>query len=932
MRFLCKKQKSFLAFFLILEFFVVSALPASAGLFGGGGMSIPSASSILSDMEQRYHLDVGAIQNQGEALNVAGGKTLVPEVSLFFNPSDPKPGEKLSAKALPIYFSNTEQSLYYTWYLKRKDCNSDNCDYDDNGNYDEADWKIAAARILAQNGYDNTGVNYSSDSDSDGYRARFGGDNKANTPDYCYVHDNASGVNYELAENIDEPSFDCAGGYSPVCMIGQGQVSPTSLDYTTPGNAFSVTDNGVCSVSGYPTCSIDPDTNLPVVACNVGTAYCVADTATTTSCPSGSAISSCAIGTDSRDANPVCGHLFPKSGADVTGNGSFGKDEEKFWGTDPNDPDTADNGNKDEANVVGLGQSTFTWNYVSGDEVGVAVEGTSMIPTKHNDSSYMIMWAFPKKDCPVTNTGSYTEVIRDYTVTIPAVDGGKFNLNSCIEKNLVDPTKGGQATNLEISVTATPDNPINDETADKGGDIIIAQASVSNAEHNVTDMFFDWKVEISKDVQFGTFKDITQALRTAGLLGNTRGNALDSIRVKLDMLPNITAGYFNSAGVGYLRFKSAVTENFSGNAVRKGKSDVIIKFTSTGKKISAYKAGTILDSSSGEQVMKATITGAGATPICSGTTSSSSTYENVLDRVACRVIKNEIIGLKVDNPSGTGYLSSFYWTVNGAPLTCSKQVSNDCSDTEQGNENFFPVIGNPGDTYTVAVTANDVSTGNVLTLSRTFSVVTPEVSIKSLDKNIVWPRLLGQYKDITKSATSSDCSNGLCNDYSTSMFEAFSGATLGFSAEFIPGFLKDTAMKEWSVDGVVTAESVSGEISFEATKPTGGIYNIGLIAQVKQSDEVRRALLDIWGISPFDSPEINFSVTSQVQLQEPGLVDGSLVGPRKYLAAIVSYVPAPVMFTFRIFLSAVLVLFSASFLYALLEDRRAKTRPNVPLY
>ncbi|MDP3957086.1 MAG: hypothetical protein Q8Q10_01100 [bacterium] len=814
MQFYPRKQNIFFALILTLELFVASALSASAELFPG---DIPSATEIMQEVEDRYHLDLGAVQNQGEGLNVASNKIPAPEVSLFFSPSDPKEGEKISAKALPIYFSNNEDTLYYTWYLKRKDCNSSECDYDNDGRYDEEDWKIGATRILVQNGYDNSAADYNAASnDGDGYQARFGGDKKVNIPDHCYVHDNNSGVNYELEDG--------------------------------------------------------------------------------------------------------CKHLFPNIGA--SGDGSFGAGEEDFWNTDPEDPSTANNGNKDEANVVGLGQSTFTWNYVAGDEVGVAVEGTSMIPTKYADSSSMIMWAFPKKDCPPENTGTKSISVGTspltglpYAVSIPTAN---VDLNDCIEKNLVDPTKGGQATNLDVSVTATPDNPINDETTDKGGDIVMVQASVNNARHNVTDMLFEWKVEASKDTEGftnGRATDVTVYLRNNGLVGNVKGNALDSVRVKLDVPTSDISPYLTS-GIGYLRFKVTVTENFSGTAVRKGNSDVIVRYTSSGKKISAYKAETALVSG----VRKATLSG--ATLICN---------DDALDRAACRVIKNEIIGLKIDNPPGAGHLSNFYWTVNGTPLTCSKKVSGDCSDTEQTNVNFFPVTGGPGATYTVTVTGSDVDKGNTLTLSRTFGVVTPTVTIEYLDRNIVWPRLLGQYRDITESAT--ECSNGLCNDYSTSMFEAFPGSTLGLRATFVPGFLGSISRREWAVDGEAVTESIPIEdsngndiynISFTADKLVGGIYNIDLAAQVMQSDNTRRALLDIWGISPFDSPEINFSATIQVQLQEPGLVEGPQSGPRRYLAAIVAYVPASVMFTFRILLSAALALFALSLLYTFLEERRVK--------
>lgn len=906
MRFFHKKRSIVLTLVLAVEFFAANVLSVSA-------IHIPSTSEVLSQMENRYHLNTGSIQNQGETFNVAGGKAPTPEVSVFFSPSDPRAGEKLSAKAFPMYFSNEEGAMYYTWYLKRKDCDADKCDYNNDGRYDQKDWKIEAMRILAQNGYDNASADYGSDSDNDGYRAKFGGDNKTDMPNYCYVHDNSSGTNYELVGSSSDSSFGCQSGYSPVCAVEQEQVNADS-GFTGTGSVFNSSSTGLCNVSGYPTCSSIGFGNLSgTPSCNTGDPVCVSDESLSTStfsCGTGitPAITSCSSQIVSKNDNPSsCDHLFPNAPGETTGDGSFGKNEERFWGTNPNDPDTAENGNKDEANVAGLGQSTFTWNYAPGDEMGVVVEGTSMFPTKHDNSSNMIMWAFPKKNCPPKNTGSYTTTIKGYAVVIPTVD---MDLNSCIEKNLINPAQGGQATNLEVSVSATPDNPVNDETSDKGGDAVDVQASISNAQHSLTDMSFEWTVEISKDISFNTRRDITSQLRNAGLLGNIKGNALDSIRVKLDMPSSVTSGYLNG-GIGYLRFKTTVTENFSGDTIRKGKSDVIVKFTSTSKKISAYKAGTELSSVSGTQMMKVTTdTDNGAVSICNA---------DVLDRAACRVVKNEIIGLKVDSAG----LSNFNWTLNGQPLTCSHdKVSADCTDGEQNNVNFFPVIGNKGDTYTVAVTANDVETGNVVTLTRTFGVVDPEVAIEPLDRNTVWPRLLGQYRDITGSVAA--CPDGLCNDYSTSMFEAFPGSAIGFRAVFIPGFLGSVAEKEWSVDGATIAESAPGEISFPADKLPGGVYNIVLTAQAKQSDEIRRALLDIWGISPFDSPEINFTVSNQVQLQDPGIANSPESGPRKYLAAIASYIPASVLFTFRIFLSAILMLFTASFLYALLSDRRAK--------
>lgn len=92
-------------------------------------------------------------------------------------------------------------------------------------------------------------------------------------------------------------------------------------------------------------------------------------------------------------------HLFPNAPGETTGDSEFDKGEEEFWHTNPNDPDTADTGNGDEANITGLGLTSFTWNYEKGDEVGVVIEGVSVEPTQVADSSYRIMWALLNNNC-----------------------------------------------------------------------------------------------------------------------------------------------------------------------------------------------------------------------------------------------------------------------------------------------------------------------------------------------------------------------------------------------------------------------------------------------------------------------------------------------------------------------------------------------------
>ena len=110
-------------------------------------------------------------------------------------------------------------------------------------------------------------------------------------------------------------------------------------------------------------------------------------------------------------------------------------------------------------------------------------------------------------------------------------------------------------------------------------------------------------------------------------------------------------------------------------------------------------------------------------------------------------------------------------------------------------------------------------------------------------------------------------------------------------------------------------------ITFSALKSPPDVYNIALATSITQSQDVRRALRDIWNISPLESTEIHFSASIQVELKESGFAQGTLQGTKKYLAAISSYIPTSLMFSFRVLLSAILVLFTARFVLTLLPEQ-----------
>ena len=381
-----------------------------------------SVDAIASQLERRYHLNLKSIQNQGEYFNVSDQKKLSPEVLLFFSPADPRPGQEITAKAFPIYFENKKEDLYYTWYLKKNGCDLGvigtgiplSCDKDGDNKVTVEDWKIEASLIIANTTIEKSGIDYSlPDNDNDGYRATYGGDGKENIPDRCYIMDQKTGIQHELARgsgstttsNQQQTTSNCPIGYELKCTQenlvtcrDSGSSSWTNVCASDPKSPPSCTGNTFsCNIGLKPLCLPEyyspPGYNIDCGedwTCNQ-----VAQQPNTLNCGSGG-------GGGGGESENGCKHLFPNAPNFTTGDSKFLLEEERFWGTNPQDPDTSNTGYGDESNIVGRGILNFSWNYQVGDKVGVAVEGTSQIPTKHDEHSKMIMWALPKNDCPVT--------------------------------------------------------------------------------------------------------------------------------------------------------------------------------------------------------------------------------------------------------------------------------------------------------------------------------------------------------------------------------------------------------------------------------------------------------------------------------------------------------------------------------------------------
>jgi hypothetical protein len=893
-------------------------------------LSIPSASSVMNDVQKRYHINTGSVQNFGESFNVASTKKYAPELSISFSPTDPKEGQKVTAKAFPMYFSNPPEQLYYTWYLKRKD-----------GSNDVEDWKTEAMRIIANDGAD-TDRFLPGPNDEDGYRAEHGGGDRTYVDnDWCYIRDPSNGNFYELGPLSSSPAnFTCGtAGYQAACISqtqNVGSDNASTYPYKIDGSPVCQGNTPVCPDGSLARCvnptvadgmfslsdtiqrrvypdTVDPDTGI-------STPNYVYDPAVE---------NNMTCQENGEPSTDRCMHLFPNATGHTTGDGSFGADEERYWMTNPSDADTADNGNKDEANIVGLGRDTFTWNYQSGDMLGLVVEGVSMVPTKHDDSTMMIMWAFSGDGCRVTNTGSYNATIKGYSVNIPTTSMGQDDFDQCLEDNLIDPLNNGQQNSkkIELDVVATPDNPTNDQTGEKWGDTVTAVASIMNSNRSDSEVTYEWQIEVSDNANMSNPLDVTDRLREDGLLPISRGNGLKSISFPLNMEADMLGRYATDDPL-YMRLTATATENFNARGDRSGHSDVIVRVNNTDKKILAYVTEAVPYGST----YKMTLSDGNAsdadplTPICRDYHANAVTATDAtdnLDRIACRIIKNEIIGVRVDNSKGE--YRDFKWTIDGKTLSCNASVSDDADCVTNGNEAFFAVVGAPGTIINVRLDALNVATGRTVSLTRVFNVVEPEIVLESAETEAVWPRFVGQFTDI----------NGASFDeYSSNFFEKYPDSGIRMQARFVPSFAQGLSTRTWTIDDVpYPGETIwntpdgdfFGVEYVPAELPIGTVFNVGMAATIVQPVEKRRALRDIWGIDESQSAEVSIGKSIQVQ----NVADQTTVvsGVKKFYAALAGYIPPMFAFAFRIFLSGGLLLFAVAFAFSFVpEGASAGTR------
>ena len=935
-------KKIVLTFFLLANLFAFSIPRASAGM---ESFLLGNPLGLKDELMNSMGINQAEVKNAIQTMNVLRQKVTPPQVALVFSPTNPVPGEQVTVTAAPTYFLNNAKNQYFTWYLKNKKCTdratdkdkytyNKDCDLDDNGKVDINDYKIKAARIISGNDFvwDTPSTLYDSDSDDDGYQAFRGGDDQKGKNTHCFFHDVPSGNDYELD------------------------------------------------------------------------------------------------GCDSTET----GHLFPKTGIDgmIVGDGSFGKNEEKFWHTNPHSRDTAGTGNPDEANVAGLGMNNFTFNYSTGDKIGVVIEGIATQPTQAADSSFKIMWAFSKNTCtadrldndptgtdyPKVSTAgpttyanmndtvpaqNYTTkktitttqaivadtqindraTIRTTTSTITVItytdpitqavttisdntnnptltstcppanyegdpphtlngatcsgldqdnqtvlhDSAKVtvqSLNNCLYDNLVTPSEGGGANQkMDVAITYSPQNPINDASDLGNGDQLSFKATVTNAQ-NPDYLNYEWQVFSGDAPDTESWKqllktDLPSATQTIGL-------GIDSFKFKLNFTKDIPA---------YLKVKLIVKDNISDTETKEGHTDVVIPISSASQRIKIYPTTVNFDDK-GNPIVN--IPDNSKERCLFKLKPSDPDKPTDPPTAICEVNKNEILGLKIDNSDNT--YANFLWTIDGKTLTCPNANFQNCLSQDdkqtQTNTSYLPILKEVDDQFTInlSATGTGANAGKQLSLSRAFKVVNPSVKIvpnehtNLADQSQYTCRgtLLGQYIDLDGRAW---------DDRSETEFQALTGNTIELTPTFSGADLsRDTDRKkfQWTVDGNTISEAnvveyggygIKDGTLILPPKAYGESYAIAFSTLYTQDAAVKKALNAFWNVSYGDFYEKKLTHAIKIQMASVELAKAK-TGKQPILATISAGIPSYIAFLFRIVLSGLVIIFATKILFFILPKTK----------
>lgn len=743
----------------------------------------------MSCAEERYGVDVNTMRRSNQ-------KLYAPEVDLYFDNTEPKEGQKVTATATPMNFQNSNVNLYYTWFLFHSDDNLD-------GDNAMEKAKVRAMKITAGGGFDPNlfGITYGSsgDADDDGFNTPYGG---------------ADGVGGQECEDCD---FDDLAYEQDILTTKQ---------------------------------TVDPNDITRCYRHNFGLAY---------DDDAGEGISQFDSG---KDRIIECEHQFVEEndacGGYRVGDGNFPDAEEKCWNLDPTRADTDGDGIPDEADLAGLAQSQFTWDYQPGDRVGVVIEGTSTIPINEDESSgsddtaagltsyYKIMWAgleiCKNKD---------EDLIEDDECEDEDDFGFTYLATKAVEE------EGPQ--NLETDLKSTPDNPQFDEIDPENSDVITVNAVIKNEAAEGDYVFYDWDIYQCKPDDLencaSTGLHITESCSS--------GEQLKECAIDDDDEPMLESdSYASGMGINQISFRPLpiIMEN--------NREKEYFKVYLTTKRYEDDDSMSLSNILIPVFKRDFGIRFFEVSPQGEGIFGFSETTDEICNlgiyRQICPVYPNQVIAAKAYSASGFGNNVTFNWKLNGEtlkPIMACEMYTGGC---ELGDLVYFPAIGEDlslGDISLLVKRDEDED----LSAERTYSVNSPMAVISTDDFAGAWPLIRSD------STEASD------------VFQTYSQNMVTFRAEMIPDYLeidKEVSLT-WLLDGSeITEEFIEenpdleislpekNKIRFKILGTTGGIKFLTAKVEKILSFDEKYALNKNWGIS--DVGDLSNEQSVSIRLVYPG--------------------------------------------------------------
>jgi len=948
-----KKILKLLGLFLILFLSLASptGTKALSICFPLVGCSSPDSSAFYKEAEDRYGFDQDIWRS-------AKRKEYAPRVEIFFDNTNPKIGEKVTAHAVPEFFKNDVHNIYYTWYIIHT---KDGTPQKATNTIKEG--IIEASKIMSRGDYDPDldGQNYSDpsqDPDKDGWPATDNDEEKDFAP-----FGGADGVG-----GLDKAHTQSAcskRGERNYALCAYNTTDPTSLDYYTlqssqsnywcdacydyfstsgglPSNSSTEQRNYCCYTVDPPT-FVDPDTGLdtdypydsavdycsgktyadPYKTCfdNFGTAnqdtvsdcidsqysQCVARYTSVNEeiyedvsrCyrhkfSAGSEMTSFRTDDQSGLDFPVgCDHKWEDAPGYESGSGHFETGEEKYWKTDPTDPDTDGDGFFDEADVIGLGQETFTWTYRAGDRIGIVAEGTSMIPTDEKNAYYKIMWGYPdvcnstKKDLLDDDECDHSE---DY--------GFGF---------LATKAPGEQeGEKLKVSLSFSPDNPVadpsdeNKENISSDGviadaDVITVNSSLDNTTLDPKNLYYTWQISKSTDLASDDWDEVENAKSNFHLASATSGLGLTSLAFspKEKVLEEDTASL--------IYFKVTLTLTTSSDVKQdRGRTSVIIPVNKNGIKISLHK----VEVEDGKAVI--------GEEVCN----------KDLYKILCPAVQGQMLAAKISGKKYNTTNSKFSWNLDSDvhnPPANSSDLFSGWSDTAI----FFPITKESGELENVSVTAAPTDKLQPVTASRMITIVEPTVFIRSSDENSSWP--------VTYSAPDENNPRAFKKYSAHDAFEAPPSTEISYRLDFVPDYLfekdPDNTVIDWSIDGMdaYASENISlgddqRSIQLLTSENIGTYQNIRAEAKKYWSQKEREISAAAWGVFP--EAISSESSISAVVVDSSVNEELTLANPQQILAAVGTHLPYYVMYNLRLALTILVMFFASAGFYVLSQKVR----------